>query len=107
MDRIEPSQAVETGGRPEPRHWLTSPSAAILGTRGAATMLGITPSAIRKLIQRERFPLPDVILDGRRAWRRETIERYAREARRRRGRPAKNLAQPAHHARQDLLGQSG
>ncbi len=91
MDRIEPDRAADSPEVSEPRHSPQTLNPPILGTRGAAAMLGITPSAIRKLIQRDRFPLPDVILDGRRAWRRETIERYAAEARRRRGRPAKNL----------------
>jgi hypothetical protein len=63
----------------------------LVGSRGAAEMLGVTDAAIRKLVSRGRFPPADVLLDGRRLWCRTTIERYDAVHRRRPGRPRKSL----------------
>ena len=60
----------------------------LVGSRGAAEMLGVTEAAVRKLVSRGHFPAADVLLDGRRLWCRTTIERYAVD-RRRPGRPRK------------------
>jgi hypothetical protein len=62
----------------------------LVGARGAAEMLGVTPDAVRKLVARGRFPAPDVSLEGRRLWCRTTIEAYARNGRRPPGRPRKS-----------------
>lgn len=68
----------------------TGPDSKLVGSRGAAEMLGVTDAAIRKLVSRGRFPPADVLLDGRRLWCRTTIERYATH-RRGPGRPRKAL----------------
>ncbi len=68
----------------------TSPDSKLVGSRGAAEMLGVTDAAIRKLVSRGRFPPADLLLDGRRLWCRTTIERFAAH-RRGPGRPRKSL----------------
>jgi len=69
----------------------TGPESKLVGSRGAAEMLGVTDAAIRKLVSRGRFPPADLMLDGRRLWCRTTIERFAAH-RRGPGRPRKSLA---------------
>lgn len=59
----------------------------LLDTAQVADILGVSASAVRKLVTRGRFPLPDMVIASHRAWYRTTIERYQTSQRRGRGRP--------------------
>jgi hypothetical protein len=74
----------------------TRPITELVGTRGAASMLGITPSAVRKLIRGSRFPAPDALVDGHQAWLHSTVEHYLLKLRRGPGRPRRHLGPPVH-----------
>ena len=86
MPSKTPTSVSDTGSR-------------LVGSRGAAEMLGVTEAAVRKLVSRGHFPTADLLLDGRRLWCRTTIERYAVD-RPRPGRPRKTRPRDAAQASQ-------
>jgi hypothetical protein len=54
------------------------PVLELVGVRGIARVLSVSPNTAATYTRRSDFPFPAAEIDGRPAWRRKEVERWAR-----------------------------